>query len=118
RTLEADLGPPPAATPDLFGSGGTFTALAALVRVDREREEGDGAEVAGRGLQGFAFDRRELDACILRLRAATLEERRGLAGLPPDRADIITAGAAAVGRLARHLGATRIRINDGGVRDG
>ncbi|HEM47322.1 MAG TPA: Ppx/GppA family phosphatase [Alphaproteobacteria bacterium] len=108
--LEAHIGRPPFPTPDLIGSGGTFTAIAALAMHDRLSEIGS--------VQGYSMTRAEFEHQLRRLREAPLAIRRRFPGLNPDRADIIVAGAAAVARLARRLGVTRILVNDRGVRDG
>ncbi|MFW6085068.1 MAG: Ppx/GppA phosphatase family protein [Gemmatimonadota bacterium] len=110
RELTKTIGTPPFPTPDLIGSGGTFTAIASMVMHDRQGISGS--------VQGYSMTRDELDHQLRRLREASLATRRRFSGLPPDRADIIVAGAAAVARLAERLGVERLRINDRGIRDG
>lgn len=104
------IGEPPFSTPDLIGSGGTFTAIATLIMHERRSEI--------ESVQGFSITRPEFERQLHRLRDAPLSERRRLSGLSADRADIIVAGAAAVARLAEWLDVSRILINDRGVRDG
>ncbi|MEX0714229.1 MAG: hypothetical protein WD278_17980, partial [Pirellulales bacterium] len=53
-----------------------------------------------------------------RLRKMTPKGRRGVAGLSPDRADIIVAGIAIIDRIMRRLKVNRLQIHDRGVRDG
>ncbi len=110
RELKETIGKPPFPTPDLIGSGGTFTAIASMAMHDRQGVPGS--------VQGYSMTRAEFEHQLHRLREAPLAMRRGFGGLGADRADIIVAGAAAVARLAERLGVQRIRINDGGVRDG
>jgi exopolyphosphatase/guanosine-5'-triphosphate,3'-diphosphate pyrophosphatase len=48
----------------------------------------------------------------------TVKQRRNVAGLNADRADIIVAGLAIVDRLMRHLKVNDVQVHHGGVRDG
>ncbi|MGD8494903.1 MAG: Ppx/GppA phosphatase family protein [Gemmatimonadales bacterium] len=110
EVLRDHIGKPPFPTPDLIGSGGTFTAIGALAMHDRQGEIGP--------VQGYALTTAELEHQLRRLREAPLALRRRFTGLNADRADIILAGTAAIARLARRLDVSRIRINDRGIRDG
>lgn len=110
RILEEHIGRPPFPTPDLIGSGGTFTAVASLAMQDRQGDVGS--------VQGYSMTTAEMEHQLRRLREAPLPMRRRFSGLNADRADIIVAGAAAVARLARLLDVSRIRVNDRGIRDG
>lgn len=110
RVLNETIGTPDFPRPELIGSGGTFTAVASMAMYDREGVSGP--------VQGYAMTGAELERQLRRLKEAPLEMRRCFEGLHPDRADIIVAGVAVVARLARRLDVRRIRINDGGVRDG
>jgi exopolyphosphatase/guanosine-5'-triphosphate,3'-diphosphate pyrophosphatase len=53
-----------------------------------------------------------------RLRKMPLEERRGVSGLNPDRADIIVAGAAIVETLMEVFEIQEMQTSRLGVRDG
>jgi exopolyphosphatase/guanosine-5'-triphosphate,3'-diphosphate pyrophosphatase len=110
RVLKKRLGKPPFVTPVMIGSGGTFSALASISMFERQGAAGPG--------QGYGLTRSEWQRLARRLRDAPLDVRRKIRGLNPDRADIIVAGAAAVGRLARHLGAREILVHERGIRDG
>ena len=110
RVLDEQIGEPPFRPEIVIGSGGTFTNLAGMLQVERE-----GAE---KSVQGYAMSRAEVVDLLHRLRVTPLDVRRQLPGLNPQRADIITAGAAAVVRLAKRLGAQQILVNSGGLRDG
>lgn len=52
------------------------------------------------------------------LGALSLEERRRVPGLNPDRADIIMAGAAILDTLMEQLGIQELRVSERGLRDG
>jgi exopolyphosphatase/guanosine-5'-triphosphate,3'-diphosphate pyrophosphatase len=110
RALRKRLGKPPFTTPVMIGSGGTFTTMATISMFEKQGEAGPG--------QGYRMTRSEWQGITRRLRDAPLEVRKKIRGLNPDRADIIVAGAAAVLRLARHLGARDIQIHERGIRDG
>ena len=110
RVLKKRLGKPPFVTPVMIGSGGTFSALAAIAMFEKQGEAGPG--------QGFGMTRSEWQRLTRRLRDAPLEVRKKIRGLNPDRADIIVAGAAAISRLSRHLGAREILVHERGIRDG
>ena len=111
RELRAHLGRKPSATtPTMIGSGGTFTTLAAILAAER----GDDAP----STHGYVLGQADLVHLLDRLREGSLKDRRQVRGLAPDRADIIVAGAAAVERLAKHLGVQRIVVNERGIRDG
>jgi len=110
RELEDSMGKPPFPTPDMIGSGGTFTAVAGMAMHDRRGELAP--------VQGYSMTRAEFEHQVRRMREAPLELRRQIPGLNPERADIILAGALAVTRLAVRLDVSRILTNDLGVRDG
>ncbi|UCF42059.1 MAG: Ppx/GppA family phosphatase [Gemmatimonadota bacterium] len=110
RSIKAEVGRPPFAAEVMVGSGGTFTNLGEMVQCERE----------GRVTQvrNYAINRADLKRLLDRLRETPLGSRRKLCGLNPKRADIIVAGVAAVGRLAKRLGSQQILINHRGIRDG
>jgi exopolyphosphatase/guanosine-5'-triphosphate,3'-diphosphate pyrophosphatase len=108
--LEKEIGRPPFTVEVIVGSGGTFTALGGMVRYEHEGREGNP--------HGYAITRPEATRVLALLLEVPEAARRQIPGLPPQRADIMVAGAAVVARLARHLKCRQILINDGGVRDG
>ena len=110
RALDAGLGKPPFYPEIMIGSGGTFTNLANMAQLEREG--------TARNVQGYVLSRGEIVHLLHRLRAISLEERRQIPGLNPNRADIIVAGVAAIARLAKRLGTQQIVVNEGGLRDG
>lgn len=60
----------------------------------------------------------DLRQIVPRLCEATLEERRKIPGINPERADIIVAGAAILETLMEELQLPEIRISDRGLREG
>ncbi len=110
RALEREIGKPSLTVDFIVGSGGTFSALGAMIRFEREGKEGNP--------HGYFVTRAEVTRLLARLLEIPEAQRREIPGLPPQRADIIVAGAAVVARLAKHLRCRQIVVNDGGVRDG
>jgi len=110
RLITKRVGKPPFKVKTMIGSGGTFTTLAEIAEAQRE-----GAQGSVHGYKLATTDARDI---LDRLRRVSLEERRQIPGLNPDRADIIVAGLASVLGLANRLGCKEIRINEGGVREG
>ncbi len=110
REIDKVVGKPPFKTATMLGSGGTFTTLASMIKSQREGSDGS--------VQDYSVERADLDELLKQLRATPLAERRQLAGLNADRADIIIAGIAVISRLAQRLGCDDIRVNEGGIREG
>jgi exopolyphosphatase/guanosine-5'-triphosphate,3'-diphosphate pyrophosphatase len=94
----------------MIGSGGTFTALAHMSKYQREGRHGS--------VQGYVLTPAEIIHLLGRLRETSLEARRQIPGLSPDRADIIVAGASVIARLVRGLETQEIMVNERGIRDG
>jgi exopolyphosphatase/guanosine-5'-triphosphate,3'-diphosphate pyrophosphatase len=110
KSIKRRVGKPPINPQVMVGSGGTFTALGGMVKYEREGRAD--------GVQGYPIARAEVVSLVNRLREMPEESRKQVPGLSPDRADIIVAGAAAIARLAKHLGCRQILVNEGGVREG
>jgi exopolyphosphatase/guanosine-5'-triphosphate,3'-diphosphate pyrophosphatase len=108
--LQKEIGKPPFTVDVMVGSGGTFSALGAMMRYEHEGREGNP--------HGYSVTRAEATRLMAWLLELPEAQRRQLPGMPPQRADIIVAGAAVVARLAKHLGCRQILVNEGGVRDG
>jgi exopolyphosphatase/guanosine-5'-triphosphate,3'-diphosphate pyrophosphatase len=93
-----------------LGSSGTvenLTDIAARVLHNRQRQRDD------------VLPYRDLKKVIEMLCALPLEERRKVAGINPERADIIIAGAAIIQTLMQDLGFSQLRvIGDRGLREG
>jgi exopolyphosphatase / guanosine-5'-triphosphate,3'-diphosphate pyrophosphatase len=109
-TIKKKLGSSSFRAENLIGSGGTFNALAEIVRWGRDGQSGS--------VQGYALGRAELTALLRRLLKMPVALRRQIPGLNPKRADIILAGVAAIARLAKRLGCQKVLINERGIRDG
>jgi exopolyphosphatase / guanosine-5'-triphosphate,3'-diphosphate pyrophosphatase len=94
----------------MVGSGGSFTALAHMAKWQWEGRHGS--------VQGYVLTPAEVVHLLDQLREAPLETRRQIAGLSPDRADIIVAGATVIARLVKRLGTQQILVNERGIREG
>ncbi|MCI0658275.1 MAG: Ppx/GppA family phosphatase [Acidobacteria bacterium] len=92
----------------LIASGGTATSLAQMALARQG--------LSGRTVQGYEMTQAEL----LHLRQAilrrTLEERRGMPGLSPDRADIILGGATILYEILDHLKVNTLKVSTRGIR--
>ena len=60
----------------------------------------------------------DLQQVTARLCEATLEDRRKIPGINPDRADILVAGAAILQTIMEELQLPEIRVSDRGLREG
>lgn len=89
---------------NLVGVGGTVTSLAAIKQelavYDPER------------VHGFCLSFRDVTAILSRLAGMDLAERRKVAGLQPERADIIVAGAHIVAVVMEGLGLDRLTVSE------
>ncbi len=110
RQLKKSTEKPGAPLHRLIGSGGTFTALANLVMTAKGQ--------ANLPVAGCQVSRAELRHLIDRLRKMTLKQRREVAGLNPDRADIIVPGLATIDRIMRRFKVNLLQVHPYGVRDG
>ena len=99
----------PAGAP-LVGIGGTFVNLAA-VRLGM-------ANFQPEHLHGTPLDAAEVERQIALFVSMPTELRRGIPGLEPKRADVITAGALLVRRILARLSAGEIRASVRGLRYG
>jgi exopolyphosphatase / guanosine-5'-triphosphate,3'-diphosphate pyrophosphatase len=98
-------------TPDaLVAMGGAATNVAAvkheLVAYDPDV------------VQGTVLDRGEIDRQIELYRTRTPEQRRGIVGLQPKRADIILAGACILRTVITAIGRESLTVSDRGLRHG
>lgn len=94
----------------LVGVAGTVTTLAAIagrvVPYDSAR------------IHGVRLATSDIEELTGRLAALPLDRRRSVPGLEPKRADVIVAGGAIVGEVARAFGVAEILVSDRGVRWG
>lgn len=103
-TLDVPRGLPIVAT------AGTATTLASVVR---ELAVYDSAAVTG-----VRFDSDEVGSLYRRFARASIEQRKGILGMEPQRADVIVGGVAILARLAQQLEAPVLITADRGVRWG
>lgn len=94
----------------LIGSGGTITSIAGMVMAQRREPYGT--------VHGYEVLRSEIVHLLAMLQRKSCKERRNVAGLSPERADIIVAGIAAVDALMRFFDTNLLRINERGLREG
>ncbi len=110
HALKKQVGKPPFVPDMLFGTGGTFTALAAMIMARQGQ--------AGQPMWGFRVTRAAIRHLVADLAQMPLERRSKVTGLNPNRADIIVAGLAVVERIMRHLRVNVVQVHTRGVRDG
>src|SRR5688572_8597608 len=110
RALKKQVGKPPFVPDMLFGTGGTFTALAAMSMARQGQ--------AGQPMWGFRVTRAAIRHLVADLAQMPLERRSKVTGLNPNRADIIVAGLAVIERIMRHLRVNVVQVHTRGVRDG
>ncbi|MFN5755603.1 MAG: HD domain-containing protein [Planctomycetia bacterium] len=94
----------------LVGCGGTFTTLAELIMATKKQSD---APVAG-----YQVSQAEVRHLLDRLRKMPLRARRSMAGMTPDRGDIIVAGLTIVDALMKRFRVNTLVIHTRGVRDG
>ena len=94
----------------LVGCGGTFTTLAELVMASKKEVD---IPVAG-----YKVSHAEVRHLLDRLLKIPLRSRRTMAGMTPDRADIILAGLSIVDALMKRFRVNTLVIHTRGVRDG
>ena len=94
----------------LIGSGGTITNIGSMIMAHR-KEQYDSTH-------GYEVLHSEVVHLLAMLERKSCKERRNIAGLTPERADIIVAGVAAVEASMRYLGTNILKINERGIREG
>jgi exopolyphosphatase/guanosine-5'-triphosphate,3'-diphosphate pyrophosphatase len=95
----------------VIGSGGTFTNLGEM-HLARH-----GVAMA-RSVHGAVIPREELEHLLDLLVSMTSEERRAVAGLNPERADIIVAGLAVAAEVMARVDAGELLVSRYGIREG
>lgn len=116
QSLKAALPKPEIPPQALFGSGGTFTAIARMLmlRASPDMQK----DLFTISVRGHEVQRDEVKHLLRWLRGMTSEERAAVPGLSADRADIIVAGLTIADAVMKRLGVNRLRVNDRGIRDG
>jgi exopolyphosphatase/guanosine-5'-triphosphate,3'-diphosphate pyrophosphatase len=110
KTLRGELAGHEFALQCLIGSGGTMTNIGSMVMA-RRKEQYD-------SVHGYEVLHSEVVHLLAMLERKSCKERRDVAGLSPERADIIVAGVATVDALMRALGTNLLKINERGIREG
>jgi len=95
----------------LIGSGGTFTNLASIHLARR-------GMLTARNVHATAVPRVDVEHILDTLASASPEERRGIVGLNPERADIIVAGLAVAAEVLARLEAREVQVSRYGIREG
>ncbi|MBY0311867.1 MAG: CHAD domain-containing protein [Phycisphaerales bacterium] len=113
--LKERVGRPPIVPQLAIGTGGTLTTLAAMVKMRKMGAIGDGLFGS---VQGFEIDRADVRHLIAQLRGLAVKDRVRVPGLTADRADIIVAGLVIVDAVMKRLEVNRLRVHEGGIRDG
>ncbi|MCW5757829.1 MAG: Ppx/GppA family phosphatase [Phycisphaeraceae bacterium] len=93
----------------LFGTGGTYSALASI------QQARDGLPTDN--VQGHRLSRERVNKILVRVRNA-LEKGESVPGLSKERTDIILPGAAIVEALMLTLKVDELVVHDRGIRDG
>ncbi len=95
----------------LIGSGGTFTNVAGI---HLARQGG----LTARSVHAAHIPHAELEHILDMLTELSADERRAVAGLNPERADIIVAGIAAAAEVMRRIEARELVVSRYGIREG
>ncbi len=95
----------------MYGSSGTAQNLAEIVVHASSTPNPT-------SLRNYELSLAEVQATTRRLCAMTLEQRRRVPGINPERADIIIGGSAILQTVMETVGAASIRISDRGLREG
>jgi len=94
----------------LVGMGGNVTSMGAvkhnMVKYDPDV------------IQGSTLTLADVEEQIADYSSKTIEERKGIAGLQPKRADVILAGACILKVIINRLGVDKLTISDRGLRHG
>lgn len=95
----------------MYGSSGTAQNLAEIIAHAA-------ATPVPTSLRNYDLSLADIQAATKRLCALTLEQRRRVPGINPERADIIIGGSAILQTVMETVGASSIRISDRGLREG
>jgi exopolyphosphatase/guanosine-5'-triphosphate,3'-diphosphate pyrophosphatase len=94
----------------LVGMGGAVTNICAVKLGLTTYDPG--------AVQGATLDAAEIERQIELYRTSSADERRGIPGLQPARAEVILAGACIVRTVLSKLGREALTISDRGLRHG
>jgi exopolyphosphatase/guanosine-5'-triphosphate,3'-diphosphate pyrophosphatase len=110
KTLKAAFPDERPAVNGLIGSGGTVTAIAAMVLAGRKESFAS--------VHGYEVLRSDVVHLLAMLLRKSPKELRSVPGLNPDRADIIVAGVTVIDELLAFCQANLLRVNERGIREG
>ncbi|RLF55744.1 MAG: hypothetical protein DRN37_08850 [Thermoplasmata archaeon] len=96
----------------IVGTGGTVTALAAMVK------ETPAEEIDPEKLNGVLLKRNQIKALFNRIKGLALEERQRLPGLDAERAEVIPAGILIVLRIMHYFGSMHLQVCLSDLLDG
>jgi exopolyphosphatase/guanosine-5'-triphosphate,3'-diphosphate pyrophosphatase len=94
-----------------FGSGGTFTNIA---RIHAARERGR----VPPAVHGATVRLGEIQRVLEWLAGMSVDERRKVPGLNPERADILPAGLAVAAEVLEHFSTPQLTVSAFGLREG
>lgn len=95
----------------MYGSSGTVQNLAEIVARASAAQNPT-------SFRNYDLSLEDIQATAKRLCAMTIEQRRRIPGINPERADIIIGGSAILQTAMETVGAASIRISDRGLREG
>ncbi len=95
----------------MYGSSGTAQNLAEIIA-------NSASAPVPTSLRNYELSLADIQATTRRLCGLTLEQRRRVPGINPERADIIIGGSAILQTVMETVGAGSIRISDRGLREG
>lgn len=110
RQLKKHVGKLPFVPAMLYGTGGTFTAMASVIMA----RDGESESLA----RGYQVSRANVRHLMIDLAKMPIEKRRKVTGLNPRRADIIVAGLLVIERILKRLHVNTVQVHTRGVRDG
>ncbi|MFM9957985.1 MAG: HD domain-containing protein [Phycisphaerales bacterium] len=116
KTLKEMVEAPPFTPQIMYGTGGTFTALASVCM--QRGSARDGTEVLPFTVRGYEMTRADVKHVRDWLRELPTRSRGRAPGLSPDRAEIIIPGLTIVESVMKRLGVNTLRVHDRGIRDG
>lgn len=99
---------------EAIGSSGTIQNLAEIASAMGQEKSGDFNQKPEKALLHYDSLRR----VVQKLCALSLEERRVLPGINPNRADVIIAGAAILQTVMEDVGLSSIRVSNRNLQDG
>lgn len=110
RRLVGELGWFSAKDGPIAGIGGSVRNIAAAAQRLGELPNG--------GVQGFSLTADMVTGVVEELAARSVEERRALSGISPDRGDVILAAAVVLETILATGGFDAVEITDAGLREG